>query len=69
MSHMFSKHCLPYRHNGKVEFRYNRPVSNGKPPITETILKSLEKFFFILFIFNNGNPPKTDKNSWSLEIR
>ena len=39
------------------------------PPITEVILKSLERIFFIFYIGNNRNPPITDKNSWCFEIR
>ena len=45
------------------------PQSNGNPPSTEAILKSLEKFFFIFYIGSNRNLPVTDKNGWSLEIR
>ena len=52
-----------------VESRYNGPASNGNPPITEANLKSLEEFFFILYIGNNRNPPITDINDWSLELR
>jgi len=51
--------------NNTVESRFNGPASNGNPPITEAILQSLEKIFFI---GNNRNPPKTDRNGWSLEI-
>ena len=36
--------------------------------ITEAIYTSLEKFFFIFYIGNNGNPLLTDKIGWSLEI-
>ena len=34
-------------HQYKVESRYDGPASNGNAPITETTLKSLEKFFFL----------------------
>ena len=43
-----------------VEFRSNGPASNRNPPITETILMSLEKFSFIFYIGNNRNPLITD---------
>jgi len=52
-----------------VESRSNGPAHKGNPPITEAILWSLEKYFFILYIGNNRNPPITDENGWSLEIR
>ena len=54
---------------GIVESRSKVPASSGNPPITETILKSFKKFFFNFYIGNNRNPPITDKNGWSLEIR
>ena len=57
------------RKKGTVESRSNGPVSNGNPHIMEVNLSSLEKYFFILYIGNNRNPPITDKNGWSLEIR
>ena len=52
-----------------VESRSNGSASNGNPSIMEAILRSLEKHFSILYIGNNRNPPITDKNGWSLEIR
>ena len=33
------------------------------------LIRLLEKIFFILYIGNNRNPPITDENVWSLEIR
>ena len=39
------------------------------PPITDTILQSLENYFFNFHIGNNKNPPITDENSRSLKIR
>ena len=56
-------------HQSTVESRYNGFASNGNLLITEEILWSLEKFFFNFYIGNNRNPPITDKNGWSLEIR
>ena len=58
--------------NNTVESRFIRskgPASNGNPPIMEPILRSLEKYFIILYIGNNRNPPIPDKNGWSLEFR
>ena len=52
-----------------VETRSNGPASNGNPPITEVIFKSLEKFFFISYIGNKRNPPIIYTNGWSLEFR
>ena len=57
------------KESNTVESRYNGPASNGNPPITEAILRSLEKFFFIFYIGNNRNPHITGKDAWSLEIR
>ena len=57
---------MPYN---TIESRYNGPASNGNPPIMEVVLKSIEKIFFILYIGDNRNPPITNKNCWSLEIR
>ena len=38
--------CLERHSVSTVESRYNRPTSNVNPPITETILESLEMSFF-----------------------
>ena len=42
--------------------RYIGLASNGNPPITETILQSLEWFFFYSYSGNNRNPSITDRN-------
>ena len=55
--------------NTTVESHYSGPASNGNPLITEAILEFLKTLFFIFYIGNNRNPPITDKNGWSLEIR
>ena len=52
-----------------VTSRSNGPSSNGKPFITKAIFRSLEKYFFILYIGNNRNPPITDLSGWSPEMR
>ena len=52
-----------------VESCSNGPTSNGDSPITEDILWYYKNFFKRFFIGNNRNPPITDENNWSLEIR
>ena len=52
-----------------VDSHSNVPASTGHPPITDAIIKSRETFFLISYIGNNRNPPITDKNGWSFEIR
>ena len=58
-----------FSNGSTVESRSNGPARNGNLPITEDILWFLEKLFFNFYIGNNRNPPITDKNGWSLEIR
>ena len=65
--------CLPQSNKPKflrkiVESRSNGPASNVNPPIKD-ILWSLEKFFLNFYIGIDRNPPITDENGWSLEIR
>ena len=62
------QYCAARPHNqtkpeNTVESLYNGPASNGNLPITEA------NFFFIFYIGNKRNPPITDGNGWSLEIR
>ena len=45
-----------------VESHSNGLASNENPPLAETIVRFLEKFFFIFYIGNNRNPHITDKN-------
>ena len=52
-----------------AESCYDGPACNENPPVTEAILKSLEKFCFTFYIGNNRNLSITDQNGWSLEIR
>ena len=51
-----------------VQSRYNEPASNGNPPITEAILRTIEMFVVKFYIGNTRNLPITDKSGWSLEI-
>ena len=44
-----------------VRSSYNGPGSNGNPPITEAIPKSLEKIFYIFCIGNKRIPCITDR--------
>ena len=68
---MYQINCLliQFVQSNTVESRYNGLASNGNPPIVDDFLKSLEKFVFILYTSNNRNPPITNDNGWSLEIR
>ena len=66
---LHNHHNLGNLDNLYVQLNPVGPTSHGNPPITESILQSLEKFFFIFYIGNGKNPPITDKNCWSLEIR
>jgi hypothetical protein len=36
-------------------YRYNGTAMNGNPPLTKSIFKSLENFFFIFYIGNNND--------------
>ena len=49
-----------------VKPSYNGPAGDGNPPITEAILKFLEKFVFNFYIGNYKNPLLTDTNGRSL---
>ena len=52
-----------------VESRYHGPASNGNASITGAILKSLETFFFILYIGKNRYPPITDNKFVRTKMR
>ena len=64
---MRKKHEKYFFGRNTVDPRSNGPAGDGNP-LMEVFLRSLDKYFFILYISNNRNPLITDKNVWSLII-